>query len=86
MTAGRGSRRSLVEGAAGDEDANHRLRPLVTRLTAIPTMTTATAPITLCQRNATLVYVAAQPTERHAGDQPDERAVRRRARDADRRE
>src|SRR5262245_19470910 len=40
-----------------------RLLPGAMALTRRPTTTTARAPITLCQRNATFVYVAAKATE-----------------------
>src|SRR6185503_6221508 len=59
----------LVEGAAGDEDADHDglagARSLLGRiaLKTSPPTTAATAPITLCQRKATFVLLAAHATE-----------------------
>ena len=47
-------------------------------------MTTATAPITLCQRKASVGERRRPRDRRHAGKQADERAVARRARKGDR--
>ena len=79
----------LVEGAAGHKDANHGRsadRTSALHLSARPThdqptTTTATAPITLCQRKATLGEAGGPGHRRHPGDQADERAVRRGARE-----
>src|SRR4029453_3126520 len=52
----------LVEGAPSDEHAQHRPYRFSSMLTARPTMTTVTAPMTLCHRNAMLVAPATQAT------------------------
>ena len=53
-------------------------------LTIAPTMTTATAPITLCHRKATSVKRCRPGDRAHAGDQAKERAVAGGSREPDR--